>query len=144
MSEEPIVEMAEGMEIETGPMAEVISVTASGTENNYSFSVGIKSPDTGCDQYANWWEIINEEGDLIYRRILGHSHVTEQPFIRSGSMVEVSSDQIVIIRAHMNNLGYGVNAYRGSVDEGFKNTTLDLDFALDIELLDPQPGDCPF
>lgn len=142
MAEKPIIEMED--EIESSPMAEVVNITASGTENNYTFSVGIKSPDTGCDQYANWWEVISEDGSLIYRRILGHSHVDEQPFIRSGGTVKILNDQIVIIRAHMNNLGYGNNAYKGSVNDGFKNTTLELDFALDVELLDPQPGDCAF
>ena len=57
----------------------------------------VASPDTGCDQYANWWEVITEDGALIYRRILGHSHVNEQPFIRSGVGVVIDENQVVIV-----------------------------------------------
>ena len=61
----------------TSEKASVVSVSVSGNTNNYNFSVGVSSPDTGCNQYANWWEVITEEGTLLYRRILGHSHVSE-------------------------------------------------------------------
>jgi|GEM_PF-2150998 len=92
---------------ETKAYADVISVEVSGVDNNYTFSVGITSPDTGCEQYANWWEVISEDGQLIYRRILGHSHVAEQPFVRLGGKVKIDKQQVVIIRAHMNTSGYG-------------------------------------
>ena len=126
-------------------VVEVVSVSVSGDENNYNYSVGIASPDTGCEQYANWWEIISEDGaTLIYRRILGHSHVTEQPFIRSGGIVQTLKDETVIIRAHMNNSGYGVRAFKGSVALGFSEFTLSEDFAAGIENLEPLPTSCAF
>ncbi len=81
--------------------AKVLSVKAQGKAQNYTFNVGISSPDTGCEQYANWWEVLNEEGKLLYRRILAHSHVKEQPFERSGGPVTVNDNEIVIIRAHV-------------------------------------------
>lgn len=124
--------------------ASVEEVTVKGEELNYTFSVTLKSPDTGCDQYANWWEIIDFEGELIYRRILGHSHVNEQPFTRSGGIVAIASDQEVYIRGHMNNTGYGSLVMQGSVESGFKKIELDSKFAEDIESKDPQPGTCPF
>jgi hypothetical protein len=125
---------------------DIVNVNVSGSEGNYTFSVTISSPDTGCDQYANWWEVISEDGELIYRRILGHSHVGG-PFTRSGGPVQISSNTVVWVRAHMNNTGYGANEgvmYRGTVDCGFKATPAPPDFALDIELDDPQPEECPF
>lgn len=125
-------------------MASVVSVSSSGAENNYSFSVGISSPDTGCDQYANWWEVITEDGTLLYRRILAHSHVNEQPFVRSGGTIDISSDQVVIVRTHMNTSGYGINANRGSIDTGFSSTTLDKDFAQNLATVEPLPNDCAF
>ncbi|TPN88851.1 hypothetical protein [Aquimarina algicola] len=125
-------------------LAEVTKVFVSGNENNYSFSVEIKSPDTGCDQYANWWEVISEDGELIFRRILGHSHVNEQPFSRSGSPVAISKNQIVYVRAHMNNSGYGNVVFKGSVETGFEKSTLESSFASNLENVSPLPQNCAF
>ena len=124
--------------------AEVIKVKVTGSINDYTFSVTLKSPDTGCDQYANWWEVISPGGDLIYRRILGHSHVNEQPFTRSGGVVSITNDQEVIVRVHMNNIGYSSNAMKGSATNGFKPVILDRDFAIDLETSEPQPSGCAF
>ncbi|PHS64681.1 MAG: hypothetical protein COB12_07980 [Flavobacterium sp.] len=131
--------------IETTEQAEVVSISVSGNENSYNFSVGILSPDTGCEQYANWWEIISEDGsELIYRRILGHSHVNEQPFVRSGGLVEISANQTVIIRAHMNTSSFGIKVYKGTVASDFSAFTLDDNFAINLELQDPLPTGCAF
>lgn len=124
--------------------ADVVSVTTSGNEDSYNFSVGIESPDAGCKQYANWWEVISEDGELMYRRILVHSHNNEQPFVRSGGRVEIKKDQIVIIRGHMNNSGYGGVAFTGSVEGGFEQMDLDAGFAKDLETASPQPSGCAF
>ncbi len=131
------------MENNSDKFADVIAVSTSGQAKNYRFSVTLSSPDTGCDQYANWWEVISEDGKLLYRRILLHSHVHEQPFTRSGGPVNIESGQTVIIRAHMNNSGYGGTAFKGSVDNGFNRIELSPDFASDLEKQEPLPGDCP-
>ncbi|WP_106793556.1 hypothetical protein [Aquimarina sp. Aq78] len=128
----------------TGDKAEISSVSISGEEGSYSFSVGIKSPDTGCNQYADWWEVISEDGELLYRRILGHSHVGEQPFVRSGGPVPIKKDQIVYVRAHMNTSKYGNKVFKGSVGEGFTESTLDSEFANDLETKQPLPDGCAF
>ena len=65
-------------------IAAVEDVSVSGDPGRYQFAVTIRSDETGCDQYADWWEVVSESGDLLYRRILAHSHVDEQPFARSG------------------------------------------------------------
>jgi len=129
---------------EAPAMAKVLSVEVSGEENAYRFNVEVESPDLGCDQYADWWEVITEEGTLVYRRILAHSHVDEQPFKRSGSPVAISADQVVFIRAHMNNSGYGSEIVKGSVASGFERNLLVTDFAKELETEEPLPKNCAF
>lgn len=123
-------------------VADVAAISVSGEPLNYVFAVQIKSPDTGCDQYANWWEILTEDGELIYRRILLHSHIDEQPFTRTGGPVAVEANEILIVRAHMHPDGYGGNAFKGSVQSGFTPNDLSSDFAVEVEMLEPQPTGC--
>lgn len=128
----------------TNIRADVIGVTVEGTESNYTFNVSLKSDETGCDQYADWWEILNENGDLIYRRILAHSHTTEQPFTRSGSPVEILEDDVVYIRAHMHPNGYNGDVFKGTVRGDFiKQETLPT-FPTQIETTQPLPEYCAF
>ena len=130
------------IESSTALKAKVVSVTTSGEVGNYTFSVGISSPDKGCEQYANWWEVISEDGEiLIYRRILGHSHVNEQPFVRSGA-VTISDTQVVIIRAHMNTSGYGTTVFKGSVSTGFTEFITTENFASNLSTKAPLPSNC--
>ena len=82
--------------------ANVLSVQVTGNPGAYQFAVEIASPDTGCEQYADWWEVVSQDGQLLYRRILLHSHVDEQPFTRSGGPVEVAADELVYVRAEGN------------------------------------------
>ncbi|WP_394975107.1 hypothetical protein [uncultured Croceitalea sp.] len=130
--------------IDSNELASVIEVNFSGGDNNYTFSVTIASPDTGCDQYADWWEVTDLQGNLIYRRILAHSHVNEQPFTRSGGPVEILKNTEVYVRVHMNNTSYGSKVMKGSVNEDFTATTLDSGFAKNLENQEPQPNGCAF
>lgn len=118
--------------------------TNADTSGAYTFAVTIQSPDTGCDQYADWWEVLSEAGELIYRRILAHSHVNEQPFRRTGGPVTIEPDQPVIVRAHMHPQGYGTQAMQGTVDSGFTETTLPAEFAEDLAQVAPLPSGCTF
>ncbi|MEM7484956.1 MAG: hypothetical protein AAF348_07080 [Bacteroidota bacterium] len=124
-------------------VALVTEVKVSGGENDYTFSVTISSPDKGCNQYADWWEVVDLDGNLIYRRVLAHSHINEQPFERSGGAVAISEDTIVYVRAHMNNTGYGEKVMKGSVEEGFKEFELGI-FAEDLDKTEPLPTGCAF
>ena len=129
---------------DAGALADVISVEASGEPGAYRLAVGIRSPDTGCDQYADWWEVVGEGGELIYRRVLLHSHVDEQPFVRSGGPVDVGADAVIWVRAHMNVGGYGGAAFKGSVREGFQQAELAPGFAAGLADEPPLPDRCAF
>ena len=125
-------------------VADVTAVRASGGAGAYQFSVTVRSPDTGCTQYADWWEVLGEDGKLIYRRVLLHSHVDEQPFTRGGGPVPIAADATVIVRAHMNTNGYGGAALKGSVKQGFTTVSLPAGFAADLAKRPPLPDGCAF
>lgn len=125
-------------------LADVTRVEPRGSAGSYLFLVTVRSPDTGCDQYADWWEVITPAGELLYRRVLEHSHAQEQPFARSGGPVNVGEDQEVIVRAHMNRAGYGGVALRGSALSGFKAAPLPPDFAQGLAGQAPRPRGCAF
>jgi len=144
MVEEEPMEMETEGELSEDKQAIAQSVDISGVEGNYTFSVNLKSPDLGCDQYADWWEVISLDKKLVYRRILRHSHVSEQPFIRSGGPVNVVENEVVYIRGHINNLSYGAIVLKGDVANGFVKDTLAADFAKGLETAEPLPTNCAF
>ena len=109
-----------------------------------NFSATIKSDETGCAQYANWWEVLNKNGKLIYRRILFHSHPEEQPFTRSGGPVRILKNEKVYIRARMNTVGYRGSVFIGNLTNGFKKIKNPPIFSKNIEKQNPQPGKCWF
>ncbi|MFT5891392.1 MAG: hypothetical protein ACI9Y7_001494 [Dokdonia sp.] len=143
-NQDETVSVSKNTVVEMQDQASVVSVTTSQVGDGYTFSVGVSSPDTGCDQYANWWEVVSEEGTLIYRRILAHSHVNEQPFVRSGSAVTITATQEVIIRVHMNTTGYSTQGYKGSVTNGFSEYMILEDFANELADQAPLPSGCAF
>ena len=124
--------------------AVVTEVIITGSEGSFQFNVTIKSPDTGCEQYANWWEVLSIDGKLLYRRILTHSHVNEQPFSRSGGPVSISDTDSIFVRGHMHPFGYGTNAFTGSIQTGLIAVQLDSTFASEVEKQSPLPGPCVF
>ena len=129
---------------QTAVRADVTAVSVSGGAGAYTFNVTVRSPDTGCERYADWWEVLSPKGELIYRRVLLHSHVGEQPFTRSGGPVNIQPEETVIVRAHMNTTGYGGNALQGSASGGFKQTALSEGSAAGLEREGPQPSSCAF
>jgi hypothetical protein len=123
-------------------VADVVSVSVEGQPGAYQFSVGVRSADVGCSQYADWWEVIGTDGKLLHRQVLQHSHVDEQPFVRAGGPVAIARGTVVWVRAHMNNGGYGGVAFTGSVEKGFTKAVLAPDFAANLASQAPLPQGC--
>jgi len=128
----------------TAPVAaHVKAVTATGDPGAYTFAATLLTADIDCDQYADWWEVITPTGELLYRRILLHSHPDEQPFTRDGGPVPVQAGDEVVLRAHMNTTGYGGEALRGSVSAGFVfDPKIGEEFAANLATQEPLPTDC--
>lgn len=137
-------ENAPGNGLQSQTLAKITEVDCKGQPLNYTFDVTIESPDLGCDQYADWWEVITPDSALLYRRILTHSHVDEQPFTRSGGIVNIGADDFIYVRAHMNNLGYGNQVFSGTPRDGLVSDSLDKSFAIFLESANPLPTDCAF
>src|SRR5690606_10313622 len=100
-------------------------------------------------------EVLGQDGRLVYRHILTHSHTdangTTDPdapgntFTRSGGPIDLVEDEVVVVRAHMSNAGYDGMAMRGSAAGGLRAAPeIESDFAADVETLDPQPDSCAF
>jgi len=135
--------------------ANVTAVAVSGAEGAFTFSVSVESTDIDCTQYADWWEVLGEDGTLVYRRILEHSHTDANgtsdagapgnTFTRSGGPVPVAAGDTVYVRAHLSVGGYDGVVMRGTPSGTF-TAALDLasDFARAVEDEPPQPDGCLF
>ena len=85
-----------------GGEADVISVEVRKTgEQTYRFEVTVKHADQGWDHFADRWEVVAPDGEILASRVLAHPHTTEQPFTRSLSGVRIPIEvHHVTIRAH--------------------------------------------
>jgi hypothetical protein len=111
--------MIVGVAPATAGSADVIAVkiTPTGLEL-YRFDVTVRHADTGWDHYADKWEVISPEGQVLATRTLLHPHVAEQPFTRSLSRVRVpNSMSHVVVRAHDNVDGYGNGSKRVTISD---------------------------
>jgi len=57
----------------------------------WSFDVTLSHADTGWDDYADGWRVLDTDGNELGVRKLAHPHVNEQPFTRSLSGVRIPS-----------------------------------------------------
>ena len=72
-----------------GP-ADVLSASAKcSADSMCTFAVTVRHADEGWKHYADRWEVLSPEGELIATRVLRHPHVGEQPFTRMLAKVKV-------------------------------------------------------
>lgn len=77
-------------------------------DNTYQFSVTVLHADEGWEHYADKWEILSTDNQVLGTRTLLHPHVDEQPFTRSLSGVKIPAGITeVMIRAHDSVHEYG-------------------------------------
>lgn len=89
--------------------ADVTDVSVQQTSSGaYRFNVTVLHSDAGWDHYANKWDVLGPNGDVIDTRILHHPHDNEQPFTRSLTTDKIPSDLThVVLRAHDSVHEYG-------------------------------------
>lgn len=59
-----------------------VKVRSSG-DGTYHFDVTVRHADSGWDHYADQWQLLTHDGEVLATRTLHHPHVNEQPFTRS-------------------------------------------------------------
>lgn len=85
---------------------EAVDVHATGG-NTFRFRVTIASNDTGWDYYADAFEVVAPDGEVLGTRTLHHPHENEQPFTRGLRSVEIpGAIERVTVRAHHSKAGY--------------------------------------
>jgi len=81
--------------------ADVIDVQISASGNGlFQISATLEHADTGWDHYANRWDVLDENGNVLGSRELLHPHVNEQPFTRSLQLKIPESVKTVTIQAN--------------------------------------------
>ena len=80
-----------------------------------SFSVTLEHTDEGWEHYANQWDVVTLDGELIKSRVLLHPHVNEQPFTRSLSGVAIAKS-IKQVKIRAKDLKHGYSAQEFLVD----------------------------
>jgi len=97
-------------------MADVEFVKAvQADDGSWTFSVTVRHPDTGWEDYADGWDVMTPDGKVLkvnpddtFTRLLLHPHVNEQPFTRSQSRIRIPDGVTqVIVRAHSLMRGFG-------------------------------------
>ena len=69
------------------PVVKNVNVSKSG--DAWNFDVTLSHKDTGWDDYADAWRILDGDGKELGVRKLAHPHVDEQPFTRSLSGIRI-------------------------------------------------------
>lgn len=98
------------------PRADVLFVQArEAADDTWSFAVTVRHPDTGWENYADGWDVLTPDGEVVqpdsaspFTRLLTHPHVEEQPFTRSRSDIRLpAGTEHVRVRAHSLVGGFG-------------------------------------
>lgn len=69
------------------PVIERIEARKTGA--TWQFDVTLSHGDTGWEDYADGWRVLDMDGRELGLRTLHHPHVNEQPFTRSLSGVQI-------------------------------------------------------
>ena len=80
-------------------------VTAKKNGDTWRFDVTLSHADTGWDDYADGWRVLDLSGNELGMRVLHHPHVNEQPFTRSLSNVVIPAGTKQVLIEARDNVG---------------------------------------
>ncbi|MCZ2722182.1 hypothetical protein O1D97_11155 [Marinomonas sp. 15G1-11] len=87
--------------------ADIIKVNVDCSASLCNMQATVLHEDSGWDHYADRWEVLNEDGEVIATRVLLHPHENEQPFTRGLQFKKPTGLQRVEVRAHDSVHQYG-------------------------------------
>ena len=88
--------------------ADVLAVDVTAAGEGYRVAATVRHADEGWEHYADRFEVITPDGEILAVRTLHHPHVDEQPFTRALSGVIVPAGlERVVVRARDSVHGYG-------------------------------------
>lgn len=97
--------------------AQVVSASAEQQNGIWRFDVTLRHQDTGWEDYADGWRIVDTDGNVLATRPLAHPHINEQPFTRSLSGVTLPDGiKEVWIEPSTKTQGWSGPAYKLSFD----------------------------
>lgn len=87
------------------------SITSMG-EGRYRINATVLHEDTGWDHYANRWDVLGPDGEVLGVRELLHPHENEQPFTRSLTLDIPAGITFVTLQANDSVHGLGGKTFR--------------------------------
>lgn len=89
--------------------AQVTYVKASQSSNgSWCFDTQVRHNDEGWQHYADAWQVVSQQGDVLGERVLFHPHEKEQPFTRRLCGIQIPNDTTkVTVRAKCNVHSFG-------------------------------------
>lgn len=85
-----------------------VAIVPGSNGQGFDIAVTLRHADSGWDHYANRWEVIAPDGEVLAVRTLLHPHVDEQPFTRQLKSVGIPQSMTWIrVRGHDLVHGYG-------------------------------------
>lgn len=87
-------------------------------DGSYVFVVTVRHADEGFEHFADRYDVVGPDGQVIASRVLAHPHEDEQPFTRELTGVRIPAGvSEVTVRAHDNRHGFGGREVKVRVGE---------------------------
>ena len=83
-----------------------VDIRPAAESGRFDIEVTLRHADSGWDHYANRWEVLSPDGQVMATRVLAHPHEHEQPFTRGLSGVKIPA-QFTWIRVRGHDLVHG-------------------------------------
>ena len=96
------------------PSVEAVTLTQTG--DTWRVDVTLLHGDTGWDDYADGWEVLDMEGNRLGYRELFHPHVNEHPFTRSLGNVAIPEGLTQVQIRARDNVGGGADEPLTTID----------------------------